>query len=163
MLQGSGSTASVVCGKNTEEELARFKKHYTNVGRERSRILSLRSTITWNHSQGTQNRKLKIWQIGVQKDGDKIVIDWGNNIESWKEVKGFWDGSSKNNGRSCCGVIFKCVDRNKWIALSKIAVSLTIGTASPPKVVFVSLQASWISSYSNLSNKNINQCIRNHW
>ena len=50
-------------------------------------------------------------------------------------LKGFWDGSSKINGRSCCGVVIKGVDRNKWITISKIAVPLGISTAMAAEVV----------------------------
>ena len=47
------------------------------------------------------------------------MVDNGNNDEKWKAVLGFWDGSSKINDRSGCGVVIKGVDRNKWITISK--------------------------------------------
>ena len=50
-------------------------------------------------------------------------------------MKGFWHGSSKNNGRKGCGVVIKGVGRDKWIALSKIAVALGTGTAMVAEVV----------------------------
>ena len=35
---------------------------------------------------------------------------------------GFGDGSSKNNGRSGCGVVIKGVHKNKWITISNIVI-----------------------------------------
>ena len=78
-------------------------------------------------------------------EGQKIIVDKGNNTERWKAVKGVWDGSSKNNGKSCCGV------RDKWITISKIAVPLGIGTAMAADVVGVSvLSGILISSYTKV-------------
>ena len=74
----------------------------------------------------------------------KIIVDKGNNTERWKAVKGVWDGSSKNNGKSCCGV------RAKWITISKIAVPLGIGTAMAADVVVCVLSGILISSYTNV-------------
>ena len=48
--------------------------------------------------------------------------------ETWKAVKGFWDSSSKNNGRSGCGVVTCGVDRDGWVTIGKIAVPLKVGT-----------------------------------
>ena len=48
----------------------------------------------------------------------QIVVDKGNNDEKLKAVLGLWDGSSKINDRSGCGVVIKGVDRNKWITIS---------------------------------------------
>ena len=46
-----------------------------------------------------------------------MIVDRSNNIETWKTVKGFLDGSSKNNGGSGCGVVIKGADadRDKWV------------------------------------------------
>ena len=60
----------------------------------------------------------------VQPCGDSEVAGrWikgrcSNNTETWKAVKGFWDGSSKNNGRSGCGVVIEGVDKDKWVTIS---------------------------------------------
>ena len=67
----------------------------------------------------------------------KINVYKGNNSERWKAVKGFWDGSSKNNGKSGCGVVIEGVDWEKWITTSKIAVPLGTGTAMAAEVVGV--------------------------
>ena len=37
----------------------------------------------------------------------KIVIDRGSDSETWKAVKGFRDDSSKDNGKSGCGVVIQ--------------------------------------------------------
>ena len=52
-----------------------------------------------------------------------------------KPVRGFWDGSSKCYGRSCCGVVITVVDRNKWITISNIAVPLGTRTSMTAEVV----------------------------
>ena len=83
-------------------------------------------------------------QLGCRGTETKIV-DKDNNTERWKAVKGVWDGSSKNNGKSCCGV------RDKWITITKIAVPLGIGTAMAADVVGVSvLSGILISSYTKV-------------
>ena len=67
----------------------------------------------------------------------KNIVDKGNNTERWKAVKGLWVGSSKNNGKSGCGVVIKGVDRDKWATISKIAVALGAGTAMAAGLVGV--------------------------
>ena len=39
-----------------------------------------------------------------------------------KALRGLWDGSTKTDGRSGCGVVIKGVDKDKWITISKVAV-----------------------------------------
>ena len=51
--------------------------------------------------------------------------------------KSLWDGSSKNNGRSGCGVVIKGGDRDKWITISKVAVPMGVGTALAAEVMGV--------------------------
>ena len=52
-------------------------------------------------------------------------------------MKGFWDGSSKDNGKSGCGVVIKGADRDKWVTISKVAVPLRVGTAMAAEVLGV--------------------------
>ena len=75
--------------------------------------------------------------------------------ERWKAVKGVWHGSSKNNGKSCCGV------RDKWITISKIAVPLGIGAAMTADVLSVCVLTGILHLVllKSPSVKNINQCI----
>ena len=89
------------------------------------------------------------------------MVDNGNNDEKWKAVLGFWDGSSKINDRSGCGVVIKGVDRNKWITISKIAEPLSIGTTIIAEVVGVCVLTGIVDLVLNksLSMKNNNQCI----
>ena len=67
------------------------------------------------HLQGNTIWKPITWTIWVPRDR-KIIVDKGNDTERWKAVKGVWHGSSKNNGKCCCGV------RDKWITISTIGV-----------------------------------------
>ena len=60
----------------------------------------------------------------------QIISDQGNDTEQWKAVRGFWDGSSKVNGR-------RGVDKNKWIKIRNIAVPLGNGTFMIAEVVGV--------------------------
>ena len=64
-------------------------------------------------------------------DTMEIILKHGRRCEACG------DGSSKISGRSGCGVAIKGVDRKKWIAISKIAVPLGIGTARTADVVGV--------------------------
>ena len=59
--------------------------------------------------------------------------------QNWKAVRGFWDGSTKTDGRSGRGVVIKGVDWDKWITISKIAVPLKACTATAPEAVGVSV------------------------
>ena len=90
-----------------------------------------------------------------------IIIDKGSNTERWKAVRAFWDGSSKNNGRSGCGVVIKGVDRNKWITVKNIAVPLGIGLAIAAEVVGVCVLMGILDFvlHECLSVKSINPCI----
>ena len=50
-----------------------------------------------------------------------MASEWaakGNNTENWKEVRGFWDVSTKTDGRSGCGIVIKGVDWDMWITIS---------------------------------------------
>ena len=91
----------------------------------------------------------------------KIVVDRDNNNEKWKAVQDFWDGRSKCDGRSNCGVVIKGPDKKKWITISKIAVSLGTRTAMTAEVVGV-CDLTGIQDIvfgKNLSMENISQCI----
>ena len=91
----------------------------------------------------------------------KTIVDKSNNTERWKAVTGFWDGSSKNNGRSGCGFVIKRADEDKWITISKIAVHLGIGTAMAAEVMGVCVLTSIVDLvlHKSLNINNIYQCI----
>ena len=59
------------------------------------------------------NQDFDHWaNIGAQEQR-KIVLDKRDNSETWKAVRGFWDGSFKNNGNNGCGVVIKGADKEK--------------------------------------------------
>ena len=67
----------------------------------------------------------------------KVVVDRKSNAATWKAVKGFWDGSCKDNGKSGCGVAIKGVDRERWVTISRSAVPLKVGTAMGAEMIEV--------------------------
>ena len=76
-------------------------------------------------------------------------------------MRGFWDGSTKTDGRSGCGVVIKGVDRDRWITISNTAVLLKACTAMAPEVVGVSRLTGILNLMlrKTISMKAINQCI----
>ena len=52
-------------------------------------------------------------------------------------MKGYWDGSSKKNCKSGCGVVVKGVDRDNWSTISTVAVLLSVGKATVAEVMGV--------------------------
>ena len=67
----------------------------------------------------------------------KVVVDRKSNAATWKAVKGFWDGSCKDDGKSGCGVAIKGVDRERWVTISRSAVPLKVGTAMEAEMIEV--------------------------
>ena len=60
------------------------------------------------------NREADHWaSVGAERQR-KIVIDRCNNSETWKAMKGFWHGSSKDNVKSGCGVVIKGLTGTDW-------------------------------------------------
>ena len=62
--------------------------------------------------------------------GDAVIL-------KTRKVKGYWDGSSEDNGKSGCGVVIKGVDWSRWVTIIRIAVTLKIGTAMAAEVAGV--------------------------
>ena len=95
-------------------------------------------------------------------DGQRnIVIDKGNDTEEWKMQRDFWDGNSKINDRSGCGVVIKEADKDKWITISKIAVfwcRCTIMTAEVMDVCVLTGILDLVVGKIH-SMKNIGKCI----
>ena len=73
----------------------------------------------------------------------------GTNTERWKAVKGFWDGSAEDNGKSGCGIVIKGVDR---ITISEncSAFGYWLPLWPPKWWVSVFLRASSISSHNKV-------------
>ena len=93
------------------------------------------------HSQETDH-----WaNIGVQ-ERRKIIIDRRNDSATWKAIRGFWDGSFKDNGRSGCGVVIKGVGRERWVTSSKIAIPLIVGAAMAAEIAGVCVLTSILDS-----------------
>ena len=59
------------------------------------------------------------------------------NTERWKAVKGYWDGNSKKNGKSGCGVVVEGVNRGQLEPISTVAVLLSVGKATVAEVMGV--------------------------
>ena len=72
-------------------------------------------------------------------------------------MKGFLDGSSKNNCESCCGEVLGGVDREHWVMISKVAVPLGVGTAMAA-VISVLMEISDLVLHKSLDVQCINQC-----
>ena len=80
--------------------------------------------VFWEH-----NQEADLWANMVAEGLRKLVIDKCNNSETWKAVKGYWDGSSKDYGKSGCGVVIKEVNKNRWVTIRRVAVILKVGAA----------------------------------
>ena len=91
----------------------------------------------------------------------KIVLDTRDNSETWKAVKGCWDGSFQDNGSSGCCVVIKGVDRERWVTISKIAIPLKVGTAMSAEVAGVCVLTVIVDLIfcKCLCVQNANQCI----
>ena len=78
-----------------------------------------------------------------------------------KAIRGFWDGSFKDDGRSGCGIVIKGVDREKWVTINKIAVPLKVGAAMAAAVIGVCVLTSVLGLIlcKSLSVQNVNQRI----
>ena len=77
-------------------------------------------------------------ELNQEAEGQrKVVVDRKSNADTWKAVKGFLDGSCKDNGKSGCGVVIEGVDRERWVTISQIAVPLNVGTAMAAEMMGV--------------------------
>ena len=102
-----GSMANFPWERSTRKKLDRFQKTLHSGWRRKvakpiSNVDSFVKHVYRAHSQETDH-----WaNIGVQ-ERRKIIIDRRNDSATWKAIRGFWDGSFKDNGRSGCGVVIK--------------------------------------------------------
>ena len=89
------------------------------------------------HVYREHNQESDHWaNIGAQ--GRRKIIS-GKRVDSttWKAIRGFWNGSFKDNGRSGCGIVIKGVDREKWMTISNIAIPLKVGAAMAAEIAGV--------------------------
>ena len=77
------------------------------------------------HILREHNQEADHWANLGAEGQRKMIVDGSGNTDTRKAVKGFWNGSSKDNGKSGCGVVFKRVDRDKWVTMSRIAAEVT--------------------------------------
>ena len=113
------------------------------------------------HKFREHNKEADHWaNVGVEGQR-KVVIDKKSNAHTWKAVKGFWDGSCRENGESGCGVLIKVVDRERWVTISKMAVPLKVGTAMAAEImgVCVLMGILVLIFHTCLCVQNINRCI----
>ena len=80
---------------------------------------------------------------------------------SLKAIRGFWDGSLKDDGRSGCGIVIKGVDSEKRVTICKIAVPLKVGAALAAEVIGICVLTSVLDLIfcKKMSVQNINQRI----
>ena len=107
---------------------------------------------TWvKYHTRTCNMARKIWiQMGLPFLYERIEESmWRAMRWAWDEKSNAVSDSFKDNGKSGCGVVIKCVDRERWVTRGKIAVPLQAGTAMGAE--FTGL---WM-----ITGKSVNQCI----
>ena len=63
-----------------------------------------------------------------------MIIYRKDDPTTWKAIRGFWDGSFKDNGKGGCGIVIKGVDSEKCVTISEIAVPLKVGAAMAAEV-----------------------------
>ena len=113
------------------------------------------------HIYREHNQEADHWaDIGAQ-GRSKIDIFWKDAPTTRKAIRGFWDGSFKDDGRSGCGIVIKGADREKWVTTSKIAVPLKVGAAMAAEVIQVRVLTSVLDLIlcKSLSVQNIDQRI----
>ena len=80
-----------------------------------------------NHVYREHNEEADQWaNIGTQ-GRRKIVIDRRDDPTTWKAIRGVWDGSFKDNGRSGCGIVIKGFDMERCVTIIQLAVLLKSG------------------------------------
>ena len=104
--------------------------------------------LRWAHLRWTQSGSRSSGQYGCQGT-DKNCCRQRTNTERWKAVKGFWDGSAEDNGKSGCGIVIsRCWQDHDQRKLQCLWVLVPLW---PPKWwVSVFLRASSISSYTKV-------------
>ena len=145
---GDSTMASMLWNRSTEKKLVIFPKTLNPCWKKK--IAQPISKIDDNvkHVFREHNREADHFANLGAAGERKINVDKSNNTERWKAARGFWDRSSKNNGRSGCGINIKGVDKDKWITIGKIAVPLGIGTAMAAEVM-----GAYFGACSNLENE----------
>ena len=131
--QVSELMANMLWDRNTEDELAEFNKTlYSWWSREIANPISkIDDCVKHVLRQHSQEADL-LANMGTERQR-KFIVDRCIITETWKAVKGFWDGSAKDNGKSGCGVVIKGFDRNTWVMISRKAVPWNLVLLWQPK------------------------------
>ena len=116
------------------------------------------------HILREHNKEADHWPNVGAEGQRKVVIDKKSNVHTWKAVKGFWDGSYKDNGKSGCGVVIKRADRERWVTISSTAVPLKVGTPMAAGMMGVRMFTGILDLvfHKCLCEQNINRCIDTH-
>ena len=134
MLHVNGSMVNILWDRSTEEELPQCKKALHSWCKEKSASPISKIDDFVKHVNREHNQEADHWANIAAQGQRKIVSDRCDSSETWKAVKGYWDGSFNDNGKSGCGVVIKGVDRGRWVTISRIAVPLKVGTAVAAEV-----------------------------
>ena len=107
------------------------------------------------------NQEADHWANAGAKGQRKVIIDRKSDADKWKAVKGCWDGSCKDNGKSGCCVVKKGVDRERWVTISKIAVLRKVGAATAAEMMGVCVLTGFLDLvfHKCLCGQNINHCV----
>ena len=87
------------------------------------------------HVYREQNQEANHWADTGAQGRRKLDIFWKNVPTTWKAIRGFWNGSFKDNNKSDFKIVIKGVDRQKLVTISKIAVFLKVSAAMARVVV----------------------------
>ena len=71
-------------------------------------------------------------------------------------MKGFWDGSAQDNGKSVCGVAIKGINGDRWVTISRVEELLKVGTAMAAEMMGVCVLTEILDLIFNKC-----QCIQN--
>ena len=67
------------------------------------------------HVYREHDQEADLWADMGTQVRRKIDIHRKNVTTPWKAIRGFWDGSFKDDGKSGCGIVVKGVDRQRWV------------------------------------------------
>ena len=99
MWRANGSTVNVLVGQKYSGMIRQVQKTLHSWWKEKIAKPISKIDFSVKHVYREHNQESDHWaNIGAQGQR-KIVLDRCDNSESWKAVKGHWDGSFKDNGK----------------------------------------------------------------
>ena len=127
MWHASGSMAEFTQKTKYKESIGKIQKTlYSWWKRRVAKPISNIDTFV-QHVYREHNQEADRWATIGAKSRRIRVIDKRDDSTTKKAIRGFWDGSNKDNGRSGCGIVNEGVDRERWVTISKIAIPLKVG------------------------------------